>query len=218
MSDGILASYLNNLYLPYSREKSWSHCYKAFCAAHKAQQCSEETAEILALHLCAYLTSWGMYRASSFLFKDVDYRVHIPVVKMILEPQYDVLWDLRDDSATDTLWELSERIRQHYENCRRLVGKPGTATQILLTKILLGTMGCIPAYDTVVHDTLVRNKVCATFRQKSLHDMFAFYQRNKQEIDIWYDALRKAEGIESYPLMKAVDTYLWHETKGGRSI
>lgn len=44
----------------------------------------------MSLQLAFYLASWGMYRGSSFLLQK-DYRVHIPVVKELLQKKYDVL-------------------------------------------------------------------------------------------------------------------------------
>lgn len=207
-----LNGYINGLLQPYSREKSWTHCYKAFYAAHEQVTKSEELIDVLSLHLCVYLASWGMYRGSSFLLRSMDYKVHSDVVKLLLDTKYEKLWNLRDAFDTDLLWELSKKIRCHYEICRDLIEDNGTATDTLVTKILLGTMACIPAYDTQVCNNLRKRGYSAKYSRRSLSEMMAFYVKNQPEIDIWHTALQNAEGIESYPLMKAIDTYLWHNT------
>ena len=69
------------------RYRSWEHCYKAF---HDARQNPYADTDYLCLMLSFYLASWGMYRGSSFLLQK-DYRIHIPVVRELLQPKYDPL-------------------------------------------------------------------------------------------------------------------------------
>ena len=66
----------------HARYLSWQHCYQAFCRYRDPD--NQEAVDYLALHLAFYLASWGMYRGSSFLLQK-DYKVHIPVVEMILK-------------------------------------------------------------------------------------------------------------------------------------
>jgi len=207
-----LNGYINRLLQPYSRERSWAHCYKAFYAAHEQKLESDEMIDMLSLHLCVYLSSWGMYRGSSFLLRSMDYKVHSNVVKLLLDTKYEKLWNLCDAVNGDLLWELSEKIRRHYEMCRDLIEDNGTATDTLVTKILLGTMACIPAYDTQVCNSLRKWGYSAKYSRRSLSEMVAFYEKNRPEIDNWHTALQDAEGIDNYPLMKAIDTYLWYNT------
>lgn len=69
----------------HGRYLSWQHCYNAFIL--NRSNVDENTFDYLALHLAFYLASWGMYRGSSFLLQK-DYKVHIPIVKIIMEKQY----------------------------------------------------------------------------------------------------------------------------------
>ena len=69
---------------------SWSICFEEF---KKARKQSNPNYDLLALHLGFYLASWGMYRGSSFL-KALDYKIHYPAIKMMLEQQYDVLLEI----------------------------------------------------------------------------------------------------------------------------
>lgn len=147
---------------------SWSICYGEF---QKARGQSNPNYDLLALHLGFYLASWGMYRGSSFL-KALDYRIHYPAVKMMLEDQYRELFTLAPLADKDHYWELLFREDpQSHENdgiYRRLYkyyGKSRAAwaawkkkndkanpkdeitTDTLITKILMGVYACIPAYD-----------------------------------------------------------------------
>ena len=56
----------------YGRYKSWEHCNNVFNEKHDKRKngsdLSEDDYDYLALHLSFYLASWGMYRASSFIY------------------------------------------------------------------------------------------------------------------------------------------------------
>ena len=68
-----------------------------------------------------------MYRGSSFLLQK-DYRVHIPVVSEILSNKY----------------------ANYYDGIRRKVkgsALKNNLSETLITKILMGTLGCVPEYD-----------------------------------------------------------------------
>lgn len=77
---------------PNGRFRSWEHCYKRFYDVRISQNGNVDY-DNLSLHLAFYLASWGMYRGSSFLLKK-DYRIHIPVVKILLQQQYKCLYDI----------------------------------------------------------------------------------------------------------------------------
>lgn len=79
---------LSEIEATYSREKSWVWCHKPFI--DNKDKNDEETIDMLALHLGFYLASWGMYRGSSFLLQK-DYKVHVPIVKIIINNENDFL-------------------------------------------------------------------------------------------------------------------------------
>ena len=64
--------------VPNARYLSWEHCYKVF-APHIGKSPTDKDADFLALHLGFYLASWGMYRASSFLFYTVRHLNNIDI-------------------------------------------------------------------------------------------------------------------------------------------
>ena len=108
----------------------------------------------LALNLAFYLSSWGMYR-SSFL-KKYDHTVHIGAVKILMESRYlplfdPWLWYNKPCKYKDLVKEVYVRLWNHYksyaEKQKRTNGNPYNVTDTLITKILLGVYGCIPAYD-----------------------------------------------------------------------
>lgn len=95
-----------------------------------------------------------MYRGSSFLLQK-DYRVHIPVVSEILSNKYDSLAgieckDFRNESNQKLLKEINEFIANYYDGIRCKVkgsALKNNLSETLITKILMGTLGCVPEYD-----------------------------------------------------------------------
>lgn len=197
----------------HGRYLSWQHCYDAFSQYRKVS--TEQTIDYLSLHLAFYLASWGMYRGSSFLLQK-DYKVHIPVVKIILEPKYDVLlgisaYDLQKDENLYLIMELAAQIRKCYEQEKPSVpGITNNATDTLVTKIMLGTLGCVPAYDRYYVQAVKKHGVSSgIFNAKSVQDVAAFYCNNFDAFEKLRMELSKC-GTE-YPAMKLMDMCFWQD-------
>ena len=135
----------------HDRYRSWEHCYSHFMTARKREWCESWLPEFTT---CILLASWGMYRGSSFLLQK-DYRVHIPVVREILSKKYDSLAgieckDFKNEINQKLLKEINEFIANYYDEIRREVRSSAlknNLSETLITKILMGTLGCVPAYD-----------------------------------------------------------------------
>lgn len=127
-----------------------------------------------------YLASWGMLRGSSFLLQR-SVRHFIPLVELIASAPEE-LWDLdvdKYDSAGVTLlldWELKICNALHPEDWPP---SRGVASDILVTKILLGVFGCVPAFDTYFK----KGFGVSTFSKGSLRRVGAFYAEHADEID-----------------------------------
>lgn len=197
----------------HGRYLSWQHCYQAF--SENRHRTDEKTLDYLALHLAFYLASWGMYRGSSFLLQK-DYKVHIPVVKILQEEQYIPLVgisaeNLCEERNLDLLDALGQRIRDCYAKEKpSFEGSPNNATDTLITKILLGTLGCVPAYDRYYVQSVKKNNVSSgLYNRNSVRDVARFYCAHKTA----FEALRQrlsACGVE-YPPMKLMDMCFWQD-------
>ena len=74
---------------------------------------------------------------------------------------------------------------------------------------MLGTLGCVPAYDRYFIDGLKEKKMEHTgFNEESLNELFKFLEKNKIEIDE-AQKLIKTKTERHYPLMKILDMYFW---------
>ena len=161
-----------------NRFKSWEHCHKAFIEAHKKgyENLNEDDIKLLCLHLSFCLASFGMYRGSSFLIES-DYLANKSVVELIFEPIYEPLWDFNPANsdinlAHELLFNETFGVYNRIKNdcyldsdyliviednkkiSKRKANKPSS---ILITKILMITFGCIPAFDTLVSKTIGPN-------------------------------------------------------------
>lgn len=194
------------------RSRSWEHCYRVF---RDARTDPSPDCDYLSLHLAFYLASWGMYRGSCFIFQK-DYKVHTPIVEKVLKPEYDCLFglactDVRNDDVRAQLMELSADIADYFDPIReevkgRVVKFP--VSPVLITKILLGTLGCVPAYDTFfekgVRHLGLKEK---DYNEDSLLELAKFYEAHNDRLEearrgMWTDDL-------IYPQMKLLDMGFW---------
>lgn len=197
----------------HGRYMSWRHCYKAF--SENRNLIDEQKVDYLALHLAFYLASWGMYRGSSFLLQK-DYKVHIPIVRIIQEQKYDPLFgisaeELCKKSNLTLLDDVGTRIRNCYaEETPAFDGAMNNATDTLVTKILLGTLGCVPAYDRYYTHSVKKHHISSgMYNRNSVYRVAKFYCENSDEFEKSRHELSKC-GIE-YPPMKLMDMCFWQD-------
>lgn len=195
----------------HGRYLSWRHCYKAF--GENRNKMDDMTVDYLSLHLAFYLASWGMYRGSSFLLQK-DYKVHIPVIHIIQEEKYNPLFNISASNLCKEenlllLDDISKRIKEIYAN--ELPAKEGVinnATETLITKILLGTLWCVPAYDRYCIEAVKKYKVSSgQYNSRSVRNVAQYYCDNNKEFEELRVELSKC-GVE-YPAMKLMDMCFW---------
>ncbi len=170
------------------RYNSWQLCYEFF-----RDHASTERLEESALHLMAYLSSWGMYRGSSKLLTDYNYLVHRDAVKIILDGRSDLL-DARNLPHTGALMKLKSELTGYY------AGKSISATDTLVTKILLGTTGSVPAYDRYFRAGAKLLNIRQAFAEKSVSQLTELWNQFADEF---------ADLSDNAPPMKVLDCALW---------
>ena len=158
-----------------------------------------------------------MYRGSSFIL-DVDYTVYSPVIKLLMHKHNRPLWDMPIASLSEQseqinlLFELKENVIDVFHDTITYADEVASkveATDTLITKILLGTMGCTPAYDRFFKDGCRRENVhpFSNFTVGSYWRMVEFYKKNRRK----FRPLTKTSTTDgyAYPPMKFVDMYFW---------
>jgi hypothetical protein len=170
------------------RYRSWEHCYSNFINARDNKNAEWD---YLSLQLAFYLASWGMYRGSSFLLQK-DYKIHIPVVKELLKEEYDPLAgidcvELKREENQRLLENINAFLDEYYSNIRDEVKNIKVRNQLsstLITKILMGTLGCVPAYDRYFISGIKKQKVASgNYNMKSIGQLVDFYESNIVELE-----------------------------------
>lgn len=204
------------------RYLSWEHCYSAFNEARKGNADIDK----LCLHLSFYLASWGMYRGSSFLLQR-DYLIHRGAVEEILSSDWDVLQNISCEAYIDNpenfgkLFNLKGKLSELYNPIRKEVYDvdwkeiekkslpDGDISPTLISKILMGTLGCAPAYDRFFRYAIMSNHIAGgNFNEKSILDLSKHYLNNINSYEK-ARAIMRLPNNEEYPQMKVLDMAFW---------
>lgn len=188
------------------RYKSWEHCYAYFNQ-------DKINIDVACLQMAFYLASWGMYRGSSFLLWK-DYLIHKEVVENLLKNKHLQKLNFTDttDEDINEIFNLISWIKNWYQNNIDFVNgekKKVNVTDTLATKIILGALGCIPAYDRYFIDG-IRNKGISYsgLKPSNFSSVAKFYKENHDSFTCARNEILKRSGI-NYPPMKLVDMYFW---------
>ena len=194
------------------RSRSWEHCYRVF---RDARTDPSPDYDYLSLHLAFYLASWGMYRGSCFILQK-DYKVHTPIVEEILKPEYDCLFglacaDLRDDDVWKQYTKLYDKIDAYFDPIReKVAGRKVTTpvSPVLITKILMGTLGCVPAYDRFFEEgARYLGLEKKTYHEDSLLELVDIYEEHNDRLEEARRGMRTEDLV--YPQMKLLDMGFW---------
>lgn len=203
---GNLKAYLGNRE-PTARYASFDYCFNHF-QSHRnvdlAELASPAGMELSCLHLGFYLASWGMLRGSSALLRR-SIKHYAPVIEVIASASPS-LWVIDAHSYTD------ETIRALMGTASKLrTALPDGASDILVTKIMLGTFGCVPAFDSYFK----KGFGVSTFGGKSLRKIAEFYEENAEIIEAHrvptYDFASGAATTHKYTRAKVIDMIFFIE-------
>ncbi|MCH5283832.1 MAG: hypothetical protein J1E59_09310 [Treponema sp.] len=196
---------------PNARALSWEHCISQFAAAFanpKKSASDEKTVDLLSLHLGFYLASWGMERNSKLM--DFDYKIHAPFVRVLLG--YSDLFrkdlaDFRDPKAMERFTEMHKAVEKHCSQFSE--AKSYNASDILVSKIILGTLGIAPAYDRNVKKTVKKYGISSgTFSPTAFKELAHYFTENCADItERMTNEMQKL--CPHYTRAKVIDGILW---------
>lgn len=201
----------------YHRGQSWEYCY-GFFRNYKKIRNSDDLLDSAALHLGFFLASWGMFRGSSFLLQ-TNYKYYIPVMRVLMEPKYDDLWDAdwldvkKRATLLNLLFDLNQELRDVMKKKNGFNHKEPSDT--LVTKIIMATMGCVPAYDRYFKAGLKKflksnnEKRGVSFNKRSFEKLLHFSEEDKTLREIYKRSLSTISPEVKYPPMKLLDLYFW---------
>lgn len=198
-----------------ARHRSFDYCFNRFQSWHDQDGLDAvlepPQLQIACLHLGFYLASWGMYRGSSHLLKHSVLAL-APVVEVIATAPREI-WtsDVTDyDAETrDLILDVAKRLRAAF---------PGTASDTLVSKTMLGTFGCVPAFDSFLR----RGAGIHSLGQKSLRWLGCFAEDHADEIQRNRHATLDFEtGLETgrrFTAAKVIDMVFFIEGGGAEAL
>ena len=119
--------------------------------------------------------------------------------------------DLRELEVQVRLTNVYDYIADYFHPIREEVAGREVTTPVspvLITKILMGTLGCVPAYDRFFQDGVATYKV--TTREYSLESVLRLVDFYEEHNDSLEDARRGMQCEDlTYPQMKLLDMGFW---------
>jgi hypothetical protein len=193
---------------PEDRYTSFDYCYNYFRTTTDLNQDLEKSCLVLGF----YLASWGMYRGSSFLLQHSVKHFQRTIEFISTRNKSD--WEIDVDNYTE---ENMKTIIDIYREIKTLLIPYKNADLTLITKVLLGVFGFIPAFDNNFCDSFrVISKGQCGFRSVnkiSLGIIHDFYMDNKISIDnlsaktFTKDFISERKIVYNYPKAKIIDMY-----------
>lgn len=172
--EGAVTAYLARR-TPDARYTSFDYCFNHFQQNRRRMAVWYQSTgmEASCFHLAFYLASWGMLRGSSGLFQR-SARHLMPLIETIASAP-DEVWNL-DLDGYDT--QGIDLILQTAKDVRRAL-RPVEASDILVSKVMLGVFGCVPAFDTYFK----KGFGVSTFGRGALDQIGEFYRANSRLIE-----------------------------------
>jgi hypothetical protein len=193
---------------PTDRYASFDYCFNYFQGRREDGRIGNLAKglelQLACLHLGFYLASWGMYRGSTILLQRSVAHL-VPVIEAIARTPT-AAWAIDADGYTQgacrLLLDTASRIRAAF---------PEGATDTLVTKIMLGVFGSVPAYDT----NFRKGFGTAFLGESSLMRVGRFYRENAEVIERYrvptLDFDSGAETDRRYPRAKVIDMIFFIE-------
>ena len=200
---------------PLERYASFDYCFNYFQEKYKNGEIKtivkdSKNIQLSCLQLGFYLASWGMYRGSTFLLQK-SVKIFESLIEYIASDECDV-WDIDVDKYTDKninkLIECGKKIEEKLD-----VHETKKATDTLITKIMLGVFGNVPAFDGYFRS----GSNLGTFNKHSLKEISSFYDKYEKIISDEATRIKTFEypsgeaGSRSYTKAKIVDMIFFIE-------
>ena len=134
-----------------------------------------------------------------------NYKYLVKAVDIVCEKKYAPLLDINVFLPTFNVTDYVNLVLELKERLAEKLKIDAETNDTLLSKIMLGTLGCVPAYDRNVRYNLGKLHICKRLSQKGLEEIVDFSKKHEQDIS----NLQTAYSALNYSVMKIVDCALW---------
>lgn len=187
------------------REYSWEYCHSFF--THQYHLKMPIYREMASLHLGFYLASWGMFRGKPPL-QQRTYTIHYEAIQRLLNPKYSTLLTT-DIGKSKSDFDLIPTIISAIEDIQQAYRQHFKPTDTLISKILMGIFGCIPARDEYFKKGVKKEHItCGALDAKFVREMIEFALYNRESLHYLQQKIESKWGYQ-YPFMKIIDMYFW---------
>ena len=193
----------------YPRAQSYDDCHNEFVQKRKNIS-NSQTLNLLSVNLYACLASWGMVSRKSLLMQH-NYQVLTDAVKIVCNSKYDWLVDVDVYSSSfNEANYICDVIK--IKNLLLSAFSQPAPSETLISKIMLITLGCIPAYDSKVKATMRQQNIKPILDCQGMVDIIEFAKQYKNEITAQmkiYNNQKINNVMINHSVMKYVDAILW---------
>lgn len=193
---------------PRGSEASWDYCYSWFNKDRRPS--SDDRRDCLELGY--YLANWGMFRGSGS-FMTTNLAALLPALPVI-NAHHDAMQRV-DLTGTEQEWS---KLKSTYDALESAL--PGNPSTTLVTKVMLGVWGCMPAMDTYVLAgirqllDLAGQRGLTTFNRRFYNYLSEFRHAHAGEVDRYREAPLATFGTSAVqrtqiPAGKVLDMYFF---------
>lgn len=174
--------------------------------------------ETSCMHLWSYLASWGMLRGSSSLLK-CSPSILKDLIAYLDNIKDSIVWTVDVDTYTLNSNEeiirvynkIADILKQSIKNVLNSPSKEVKVSVTLITKIMLGVFGCVPAFDQYFYSSFhKRYEGFGKLGTKELSCLKEFYEEYKFELDSFQIQVLDFSGNNTdllYKKAKLIDMY-----------
>lgn len=161
------------------RDASYDFCYLYF--KNNKENLGGKNMKCSCMHLWSYLASWGMLRNSPLL--QLSPAALKPLIIYFDKNAKSVVWDADVSTYNKYKTDILNAYKDLYNELTKIFG--GKAPRItLVTKIMLGVYGCVPAIDAYFYKTFhLLYGGFGVLSGKELDNVAKFYIEHKDIID-----------------------------------
>jgi len=211
--EGNIKRYLGNR-SPTARYASFDYCFNYF---QSFRECADIASiadggnrQLSCLQLGFYLASWGMLRGSTNLLQR-SVKHLVPLVEAIATAPPE-LWAIDAESYGEQEWTTLRGLAREIRTAL-----PDGSSDILVTKIMLGVFGSVPAFDTYFK----KGSGLSVYGKGALQRVERFYRENAELIDRYrvptLDFDTGAPTSRTYSRAKVIDMIFFIEGSGSPS-
>ncbi|MFZ7172467.1 hypothetical protein [Avibacterium volantium] len=209
--ENIVKSFCDEASQPSHRYYSFDLCYSHF---RNSKLKNEINIEQSCFVLWGYLGSWGMLRGSSYLLQTKNPLFLEELVEWIY-CQDNEIWEIDVEDYNNP--EKVEIILKIYQVvCDKISDGNKQPTKTLVTKIILGVFGILPAFDSFFCKTFGFSSSRVTV--EDLIKIYDFYLKNQKVIDELQKQVRDSNYyLTNYTKAKVIDMYGFQKERNRRN-